>query len=186
MAIAAVYLVFKPGRNSGRIISGILAFLWIWMGVVYHLLFFAVINKAAYLFGVVFIQQGILFLISGVFRNKLSFKSRPGVGGVTAVIMLIYALVVYPLSGYFLGHAYPSSPTFGLPCPTTIFTFGLLLLSQNKISVNLLIIPLIWSVIGFTAAFKFGMLEDTGLLIAGILTAAMTFLTNKKQEIASR
>jgi hypothetical protein len=73
MAIAVVYMVFKPGGGNNRIISGLLAFLWIWMGLVYHIIFFTSINKAAYLFGVVFIQQGILFSDSWCIPGKTFF-----------------------------------------------------------------------------------------------------------------
>src|SRR6476619_6441954 len=80
--VIAVYLTIRPSLNSNRMISSILVFLWLWMGVVYHLLFFTEINKAAYLFGTTFIIQGILFLIFGVFQNKLSFKFHPDVFGI--------------------------------------------------------------------------------------------------------
>ena len=69
-----IYLVLKPSSKSDKIISWLIAFLWLWMGIVYHLVFFTTINKAAYLFGIVFILQGILFLILGIFKSKLSFK----------------------------------------------------------------------------------------------------------------
>ena len=175
----AIYRAFKPTPKSNQIISGVLAFLWLWMGVIYHLIFFTEINKAAYLFGAIFILQGILFFTFGVFQNKLSFKFRSGIYGVTGVILILFALIVYPLLGYALGHRYPSSPTFGLPCPTTIFTFGLLLLTDRKCPVAILIIPLIWSVIGFTAALNFRILEDTGLLVSGLLAVPMLFIRNR-------
>ena len=59
----AIYLIIKPNSKSNKIISIILAFLWMWMGFVYHIIFFITINKAAYLFGALFIVQGVLFLI---------------------------------------------------------------------------------------------------------------------------
>ena len=96
--------------------------------------------------------------------------------------MILYALIVYPFLGYFLGHRYPYSPTFGLPCPTTIFTFGILLTANRKVPVLVLIIPVIWSVIGFFAAISFGILEDTGLLVSGILAAILILRNNKYQE----
>jgi hypothetical protein len=176
----ALILVIKPTAKSNRIISGILAIFWLWMGIVYHLVFFSAINKAAYFFGAAFILQGILFSKSGVFQNKLSFKFHTDVFGITGVALVFFALVVYPALGMFLGHNYPSSPTFGLPCPTTIFTFGILLLSDKKLPFTTLIIPFIWSIIGFTAAFRFGIVEDTGLLISGLLTISMLFIKNRK------
>jgi hypothetical protein len=55
------------------------------MGIVYHLVFFTAINKAAYLFGGLFIIQGILFLIYGVLQNKLSFHFQRDKYGITVI-----------------------------------------------------------------------------------------------------
>ena len=184
VSIIAIYLTFKPAFKSDKIISGILAFLWLWMGIVYHLMFFTAINKAAYLFGTVFILQGILFLTLGVFQNKLSFNFHSGIYGWVGIMLISFALIVYPVLGYTLGHAYPSSPTFGLPCPTTIFTFGLLLLTYKKCPVAILIIPFIWSVFGFSAAFNFGIMEDSGLIVSGLLSVSIILFRNKKYKYA--
>ena len=56
--ILAVVLLCRPGPASERIVSTILAVFWIWTGIVYHCLFFSKINKAAYLFGALFLAQG--------------------------------------------------------------------------------------------------------------------------------
>jgi hypothetical protein len=86
----------------------------------------------------------------------------------SGVIMILYAMVVYPLLGFLFGHSYPAAPVFGVaPCPTTIFTFGLFLCTVRTVPKSILIIPLIWSVIGFTAALHLGIYEDVGLLAAG-------------------
>ncbi len=178
-SILIMYQVVKPGFKSDRIINDVLAFLWLWMGIVYHLLFFTAINKVAFVFGAAFIGQGILFLMLGVLKDQLTFKFRADRYGITGIILILFALVVYPMIGYALDHRYPLSPTFGLPCPTTIFTFGLLLLMDKKCPVVILIIPFIWSIIGFTAAFQFGIIEDTGLLVSGLLTISMLLFRNR-------
>lgn len=178
VAVVSIYLAIKPSFNAGKIISGLLAFCWIWMGVAYHLIFFTPVNRAAYLFGTAFVLQGMLFLLWGVFQNKLLFKFRANGRGITGFILIIFALAGYPLWGYSAGHIYPYSPTFGLPCPTTIFTFGMLLLCVNRCPFIILIVPLLWSIVGFTAAFKFGIVEDTGLLVAGLLTIIMLLFRN--------
>jgi hypothetical protein len=152
------------------------------MGVVYHLIFFTAINKAAYLFGSVFILQSILFLTVGVLKSKLSFRFRSDKYGIAGVILILFALIGYPVLGHVFGHNYPSSPTFGLPCPTTIFTFGLLLLSDKKCPVTILIIPFLWSILGFTAASNLGIVEDTGLLVSGLLTLPMLLIRNGKYK----
>ena len=107
--------------------AAILSFFWIWMGIIYHIINFSAINKAAYIFGAAFIFQGILFLYMGFFRQKITFRFYFDIYGITGGFLILFALILYPVLGYFQGHIYPSSPTFGLPCPTIIFTFGLLL-----------------------------------------------------------
>lgn len=48
-----------------------------------------------------------------------------------------------PSLGVAIGHTYPAQPTFGLPCPTTIFTFGLLLWVRPPVPWSLLVIPVL-------------------------------------------
>jgi Family of unknown function (DUF6064) len=185
-----IYLAVKPNSKSDKAISFILAMLWLWMGIVYHLIFFTAINKAAYLLGVVFILQGILFLVFGVLKNKLSFKFQFDRYGITGLVLVLFSLIVYPILGYTLGHIYPASPTFGLPCPTTIFTFGILLFTDKKLPIVLVIIPVVWSAVGFAAAFSLGIREDIGLAIAGGLFMVLLLVKNrnlvKKETILQR
>ncbi len=180
IGILTIYLLFKPG--SGKIVSFILSFFWLWMGIVYHLIFFTTINKAAYFFGSVFILQGVLLFNYGFIKSKLSFTIRPDVYGITGIVMILCALIVYPVLGYSFGHIYPYSPTFGLPCPTTIFTFGVLLMIDKKYPLIIFVIPFIWSIIGFTAAFNFGIIEDTLLVISGLTTFTMLLIRNKESN----
>jgi len=77
------------------------------------------------------------------------------------------------------GHVYPLAPTFGLPCPTTIFTFGILLMSVGRLPYVILIIPVLWSVIGSFAIVSFGIKEDAGLLVAGLFTTAALIYKGK-------
>ena len=185
VAIYCIYLLFRSINIRNRIIAGILSFFWLWIGIIYHIIFFSSINKAAYFFGVLFIIQAVLFYISGVLSNKLSFGFQKNVFNYVGLLLIFYALIIYPLLGYFLGHKYPYSPTFGLPCPTTIFTFGVLLFVNKKISVWLLIIPLLWSIIGFGAALKLSVYEDTGLIISGVFGFVLLLIANKRYSILS-
>jgi hypothetical protein len=85
--------------------------------------------------------------------------------------------------GYFLGHVYPHSPTFGAPCPTVIFTFGLLLWTDKKLPKYLLGIPLLWSLLGISAAVQWGVLEDVMLLISGLAATAMIVYRDKTESV---
>ncbi|MBE0570388.1 MAG: hypothetical protein IH618_02495 [Ignavibacteriaceae bacterium] len=179
-AFLCIYFLFTGNNNATRIISITLAFLWLWMGVVYHIIFFSEINKAAYIFGGLFILQGVMFAGCGLIRKKLSFEYTKSAANNVGIVLIAYALIIYPVLGTFLGHAYPYSPTFGLPCPTTIFTFGILLFANQKMPVHLLIIPLLWSVIGFTAALNLTIYEDIGLLLAGVTAFVLLIISNRK------
>lgn len=175
-----IYYAIKPNSKSDKIISMLLALFWFWMGIVYHIIFFSQINKLAYVFGGLFIFQSILFLVFGCFQDKLTFHFKKDSYGITGIILMIFAMIVYPILGYLFGHIYPKSPTFGLPCPTTIFTFGILLLNQKKCPIWILIIPFVWSIIGFTAVFQFEVFEDSGLILASLISISLLIYRNRK------
>lgn len=172
VAIVAIALAANPKPFTNKTISGLLGFLWLWAGVVYHLTFFTEISPPAYLFGALFVFQGWLFLYEGVTKNRLSFRVSQKNYGILGAIFIVYALVIYPLLGYALGHIFPAFPTFGTPCPTTIFTYGLLLWTDKKVPFKLLVIPVLWSIVGTSAALSFGVKEDFGLLIAATMGTA--------------
>jgi hypothetical protein len=89
-------------------------------------------------------------------------------------------MLIYPVLGYLLGHGYPSSPCFGVaPCPTTIFTFGLLLWADRPPR-YLVLLPLIWSIIGFFAAISLGIREDIGLLVAGLAGSGLILFRGRR------
>jgi hypothetical protein len=180
IALSALFLSLRKFSYSDKFISAILGFFWLWIGVVYHLTHFTSINTAAYLFGALYIIQGLIFIFVGGIKSRLSFKLQPNAYGIIGSLFILYALIIYPILGYFLGHVYPKNPTFGLPCPTTIFTFGLLLWTDKIVPKYVLVIPLIWSMIGFGAALSLGVKEDYGLLIAGVSGFILIFIRDRK------
>ncbi len=184
-ALGAIGLAFYNRTYSSKIISYILAFLWYWTGLIYHISFFSNINGAAYVFGGACVLQGGLFHWIGGVKNRMTFRARFDVRGSLGVLFTAYALLIYPLLGYWFGHVYPQSPTFGAPCPTTIFTFGMLLWTERGFPRYLLIIPGLWSLLGFSAALSLGIKEDIGLLIAGIVGTAMLWNRVGSRESAT-
>jgi hypothetical protein len=173
MALALFFLILKGGKFVDKIVIITLAFFWIWMGVVYHIGFFSSINPLAYGFGLFFLIQGLLFLYAGLFQRKIEFNFAYSPTVIIALLLVLYALLIYPILGFYSGHAYPRSPTFGVPCPTTIFTFGVLLLTSNRLPWYLIAIPFLWSLIGFSAALHLSIYEDYGLVAAGILSTIL-------------
>lgn len=179
-ALLIVFLAFNPGKSSSKLITAILAFFWLWMGAVYHLIFFSQINPLAFLFGGLFVLQAVILFYAGVLTNKLSFRFYYDAKGVTGFLLILYALFFYPLLGLNFEHQYPQLPTFGLPCPTTIFTFGLFLWTDKKMPFSVWLIPFIWSLIGSSAVFLFGIREDFGLLLAGIIGTTILLWNNRQ------
>lgn len=181
LAVLALFFSFKKKTYSGWIVSGVLAFYWLWTGIVFNLLYFSKIFPVAIVFSFLFVIQGILFLMTGVFRDKLSFRIKPDIYGIIGGIFIAYALFGYPSLEYFLGRGYPQLLSFGIvPCPTATFTLGLLLWSEKKLPGFVFIIPVLYAVSGIVPIYL-GIFEDIGLVIAGILTAIFIFYRNRKR-----
>ena len=168
-ALTCLGLLCTTRAWASRMISLLLTGLWIWMAVAYHLKFFALINVAAWWFGILFALGATFFDWYGVVNDRLRFHLASGSWHVTGAILVIFALVIYPLLSFTLGHRYPAIPTFGLPCPTTIFTIGILLFAQAPAPRAVFVIPVLWSAIGSLAALEAGMTQDLALSVAGII-----------------
>lgn len=145
----------------------LLAALWLWSGIAYHKAFFAELTPAGAVFGSLFIAQAALLLISAT-QNGGSFDRASRGSLMVGTSLVAYALVVYPAIGIALGYRFPSAPSFGTPCPTTIFTFGIFCLLPASIPRFALAIPVLWAAVGSTAAVELGMREDAGLVIAAL------------------
>ena len=169
-------LVFSTAEWASRASAALLALLWLWMAVAYHFAFFSVINPAAWLFGAAFLLGGLAFGWLGVAKAKLRFEPAGGARGIAGAALIVFALVLYPAIGYVLGHRYPSVATFGLPCPTTIYTLGLLLFAARPLPRWVLVVPLLWTGVGSLAAFQLAVVEDLALLAAGIVTVGVMWL----------
>ncbi len=182
IGVAVVILAIKKTSYSDKTISGMLAFLWLWAGIVFFIIFFSPIFPLYSLFGALFILQGLIFLVFGIYKPSLSFKIEGNKYSLVGTIFIIYALVIYPLIGYFTGHSYPSGPIFGAPCPICIFTFGLLLGTNKRISLFVLVIPLIWSLTGIYAVTTFHVWADIGEVVVGVAGTLMILYRNRTER----
>lgn len=181
LAVFALLSVVRKSRYANIIAFSFLSFLWIWMGAVYHLAFFSRINGLANVFGGLFTFQGLIFLYYGVWHQRIKLERARDVSNALAYVFIAYALVFYPLLGIVAGHAYPSTPTFGVPCPTTIYTFGILLFAKERIPWFVVIMPFLWSLVGFSAALNLSVPEDFGLVVAGVVsTVVVVFLKPRR------
>jgi len=177
---ASVWLIQSQARMKNELTGGFLALLWLWIGIMYHLAFFTIINPAAYIFGGFFVVQGILFLYESVVRKRLEFEFKWQFPDFVACFFILFGLVIYPVLSYFMDNSLNTTIALGLPCPSTIFTFGILMLAGRKFPKYLLIIPAAWVLIGTTAAFKLGVYPDYMMPVAAL--TAILYLSLRKIE----
>lgn len=183
----AVALLFWKTAASDRVVAGILAMMWLWTGFAYHGIWFAAINEAAYLFAALFIVQGCCLLYAGVYHHQIRFGIRRGPATWAGAALVCYAAIVYPLIGAAAGHPYPAMPMFGVtPCPVTIFTFGMLLLTTGAVPRGLLVIPVLWSLTGGSAAFLLNVQQDWLLLLSGGIAVTLLVFRDRQTTQAVR
>jgi len=165
---ASVLLVVRAvlgPRPAPRAVSALLAVHFAWSAG-YHVVFFAPINPAAWLFAGMFAVEAALFIWLGVVGKQWQFRIEPG-GHLFAYGLIVYSLA-YPVLNILMGLSYPRMPTFGVPCPTTIFTAGVLLLAPRP-PASLVVVPVLWSFIGGSAAFVLDVKADLMLPVSGTL-----------------
>jgi hypothetical protein len=166
--VAVVQLVRKP-ESGGRPMTVLLATHWAWAGLAYQAAFFTRINPAAPLFATVFLIQAVLLAWYGPLRGRLHWSApNRSPWQLVAWILVIYGLL-YPVIARAEGHPYPRLPTFGVPCPTTILTIGLLIAANPPMPRVLALIPLAWASLGGQAAFLLGVRTDLALLASGVI-----------------
>lgn len=182
LAVVVISLSHSKQPWRHRVVAGILAFFWLWSGVVYHWGFFAAINRAATLFGALFVVEGLGLLNSGVRLDRFRIDPRATTTTGLGWLLVVYSIAIYPLLGWVFGHGYPSGPSFGAPCPITIFTLGIMLWTIPRIPLGLTLIPLTWAIIGSSAAVEFGIFEDFALGLSAIIVGS----TLIRQRIAAR
>jgi Family of unknown function (DUF6064) len=173
LAGSAVVMLVFPQRWSGLGMSTILAFLWVWMALAYHLAFFSSINPLAPVFAALSLVGATVIAWQGIVRRQLEFRIKPGVRTWIGASLVAFALLAYPAWSSMAGHRYPALATFGLPCPTTIFTIGVLAFLVAPYPRSLFVIPLLWCLVGSQAAFLFDVPQDLGLALAGIAGIAL-------------
>lgn len=161
----AVLLLTRSHRASGRVVSTLLAIHWAWSALAYHAAFFTSINPAAWLFAALFLVEAALFTWQGTIRGRLRFAAGSSAWAPLAWGLIAYSLV-YPAINAAQHGTFVSIPAFGVPCPTTILTAGLLMLATPR-AWALSIVPIVWSAIGGSAAFLLDVRADYALPVAG-------------------
>jgi hypothetical protein len=143
LGLAILVSIMRGGSWSGRVVSALLAALWLFVAWAYLLERYDTINWAARYFAIGFVVQAALLAWSGLILDRLRF----GVGDITGRIglaLLLYALVIHPLIAPLTSRPWMQAEIFGLaPDPTAIATLGVLV-AVDRPRWHLLAIPFLW------------------------------------------
>ncbi len=173
LGVAAIILAVNKPPFADKVIAGILAGFWLWTGGMFYLTFFSEINPAAFLFGALFILQGVMLVIVGVGQPTVRFHVRRDIYGIMGACFALYAAVIYPFLGMFFGHR-PFTPLFGIaPCSAIMFTWSMLLWTEQLVPKRLLMIPGLLSLVSFVAVFHLGRPEAIMLPVSAVVTVSM-------------
>lgn len=179
LAGITVFLAFKKTVWASRINFAVLAFFWLWVALMYWLPSAGPAFPIGYVFLVLFLIEGGLFLIQTL-KPNFAFGTYNRVHTIGGLTMILYTMIGYPLLAIFLEHPYPEASLIGLtPCPLTLYTFGLLLLTMSVVPIYLLIIPLFWGLSG-VLWISIGMWEDVGMVLGSIVAFALILGRNKQ------
>jgi hypothetical protein len=171
----------------GRVVSGVLALLWIWVGLAFLWRRYANINWAVGYLVPLFALEAMLLIWFGVVTRELSFRMTRGATAMLGGALLLVAIPVYPLLAGLTGRSWRSAEVFGLaPDPTVLATLGLLLLTART-HWTLLLVPLLWCLFSGATLVALGSPEAPILLVAALLTliAAARIRLERRGEAAA-
>ena len=164
---AAGAVALARSRDASRFLGIVLTVQWAWAGLAYHAAFFSSINPAAWLFGGLFLIQSALFAWYGVGRRRVQVSPRGSPRHIAAWALIIYSLA-YPGLVLAEGHRLPAAPTYGVPCPTTLMTIGVLFAADPPWPRSIAVIPVLWAFIAGSAAVTLGVHADLMLWAAAV------------------
>jgi hypothetical protein len=183
LGLVAVISAFSNRSYASRLIAGVLAFFWLWVGIVFNGLVFSELSNSSIAFAVLFVIQGLLLALAGIYRRDLSFSVKADVYGLVGSLAILYGMVGYPALELLLGRGYPQALLLGLvPCPTISFTLGMLLWSDRPLPKGLLVIPVLYALSGGALAVSQGIVEDMGMIALALIAASMILYRERATE----
>ena len=168
LGIAALLLAMMRRPTAARPALLILALVWIWAGLAFHIQRYATINFAATFFGVLFfVEAAVLAVMAFRWRPRFT-QSR------AAVALVVFGVFVNPLIGFAAGRNWTELSFFGLgPDPTAIVTVGVLFACRPRwIALSG---AMLWCLIAVLTALAMESVEVIGPAL-GLLTAPLVHL----------
>lgn len=185
LGLAAVLLVLRPMQHSDRMIGGLLAAAWLWIGIGYYLLHLARLDFAAPLYGILFVVQGALLLWLTL-RGRLAFRFRGGPVGWVGLALAMLALA-WPLLDRLTGLNWQAERVVLLaPAPTVVLTLALLLLVAGRAPLRLVLVPLLWTLIAGATAWLLWIPQDLLLPVVGLAGTGLLLWKGRRYAVRAR
>ena len=145
LGITILVLLRRGDPWRGRAIAAILAGCWLWVAWAFHVERYATINLAGAYIAAGFAVEALLLVWIGLIRDRLAFRLTGHAADRVGLALFLFALVAQPLVGPLVGRTWTQVEIFGIaPDPTAVATLGILLLAADRVSWELLILPLLW------------------------------------------
>ena len=185
LGLAMVLLTLRPVQHSDRMIGGLLAAAWLWIGIGYHLLHLARLDFAAPLYGILFAIEAVLLLWSTI-RGRLTFRFRGKLIGWAGLALAMLALA-WPLLDRLAGLTWQAERVVLLaPAPTVVLTLALLLLLAGRTPLRLALVPLLWTLIAGATAWILWIPQDLVLPLVGLGGFGLLVWKNRRHAARSR
>ena len=181
LGCAMVDMVRRYRTTSSRLLCGLMAAAWFWIGCVYYGSYMAGLSWAAWIAAAAFVLQGGLLLVVGTVRNALALQYERNFHANVGIGFMLYGLFVYPATAVATGTALQSAPVIGLaPDSTLLFTLGLLLVAKNRTPLLLAILPLGLAAASGISAILIRLPADYLMLPASIAALILIIVKNRR------
>lgn len=182
LGCAIVDLIRRPRPGSGRLICGMLAAGWFWIGSTYYGVYIAGLSWAAWISTAAFTLQGVLLLLLGTVRSGMALRYEREAARNAGMGFMLYALFAYPAIAIALGVPLTAVPVPGIaPDATILFTLGILLLTERRVPLSLAVIPLGTAAANGVSAWLIGLPADYVMLPAAAVALALLIYRNRRQ-----
>ena len=188
VAIGAVIaiLLLRPTPGRGRVVAGLLAGLWAWVGWTFVAGRYATINWAASYLAWLFAAEALLLGWLGVTAAGLRLAWRRDAAGLAGVALFVASVALYALLAPALGRGWTQSEVFGIaPDPTVLGTLGLLLLVEGspRSRWTLMALPLLCCLLSGATLWAMGSPEAWIVLPAAILVPLLASAARTKRLV---
>jgi hypothetical protein len=133
---------------------------WLFVAVAHHYFYFTSINWMAYGYALLFLIQGVLLILFGLFSRSTQVQQSLKIDKTISISIVLSAVAVVPIAGFIDGRLWNQLDLFGVaPDSTALVTVGFLVATQLNYRWWLMIIPTIWMLFSLAGTWAIGMVQ---------------------------